>query len=79
VAGRWERRCAWRVSVMEPGVKRPLRRPRHRCEDNIKMYIQEMGWGHPLDWSDSGYRQVAGSCECGNEPPHSMRLGKFLH
>jgi hypothetical protein len=25
--------------------KRPLGRPRDRCEDNIKIYLQEVGWG----------------------------------
>jgi hypothetical protein len=25
--------------------KRPLERPRHRWEDNIKMYLKEVGWG----------------------------------
>jgi hypothetical protein len=25
--------------------KRPLRRPRHRCEDNINMDLQEVGCG----------------------------------
>jgi len=28
--------------------KRPLGRPRHRWEDNIKMDLQEVGWG---DWT----------------------------
>jgi len=27
----------YRVSVGKPEGKRPLGRPRHRCEDNIKM------------------------------------------
>jgi len=27
----------------------PLRRPRRRWEDNIKMDLQEVGWGHGLD------------------------------
>jgi hypothetical protein len=30
------------------------------------MDLQEVGWGHELDWAGSGYGQVAGSCECGN-------------
>jgi hypothetical protein len=30
-------------------VKRPLGRPRRRCEDNIKMVIQEAGCGG-MDW-----------------------------
>jgi len=37
VAGIGERRGAYRVLVMEPEVKRILRRPRDRWEDNIKM------------------------------------------
>jgi hypothetical protein len=30
--------------------KRPHRRPRRRWEDNIKMDLQEVGWG--MDWID---------------------------
>jgi hypothetical protein len=28
---------------------RPLERPRHRWEDNIKMDLRVLGWG-PMDW-----------------------------
>jgi len=35
--------------VGEPEVKRPLGRPRHRWEDNIKVDLQEVGWGG-MDW-----------------------------
>jgi len=31
--------------VGKPEGKRPLGRPRHRWEDNIEMYLQELGWG----------------------------------
>jgi len=31
--------------------KRPLVRPRHRWEDNIKMDLQEVGCGG-MDWSE---------------------------
>jgi hypothetical protein len=31
--------------------KRPLGRPRHRLEDNIKMDLREIGWGD-IDWID---------------------------
>jgi hypothetical protein len=31
--------------VGKPVGKRPLRRPRRRWEDNIKMDIREIGWG----------------------------------
>jgi hypothetical protein len=29
--------------------KKTLERHRHRWEDNIKMTIKEVGWGHGLD------------------------------
>jgi hypothetical protein len=34
--------------------------------------------GHGLDGAGSGWGQVAGSCECGNEPPGSIKCGEFL-
>jgi hypothetical protein len=37
-----------RILVGIPGVKRSLGRPWSRWEDNIKMDIQEMGWGHGM-------------------------------
>jgi hypothetical protein len=35
----------------KPEEKRPLRRPRLRWEDNIKMGLQEVGCGS-MDWID---------------------------
>ena len=29
----------------KPKGRRPLERPRHRWEDNIKMDLEEVGWG----------------------------------
>ena len=37
--------------VGKPGVKRPLGRPRHRWEDNIKIDLQEVGCGS-MGWID---------------------------
>jgi hypothetical protein len=34
--------------------------------------------GRGLDRYGSGYEQVAGSCECGNEPSGSIKCGEFL-
>jgi hypothetical protein len=31
------------------GKKRPLGRPRRTCEENIRMDLQEVEWGHGLD------------------------------
>ena len=44
-----ERRNVYRVLVGKPKVNRPLGRPRHRWEDNIKMDLQEVGCGG-MDW-----------------------------
>jgi len=41
-------KCAYRVLVGKPEGKRPLGRPGHRWEDNIKMDLQEVGGG--IDW-----------------------------
>jgi hypothetical protein len=41
----WDRRDAYRVLVKKPEGKSPLRRSRHKWEDNIKMGFQEVGWG----------------------------------
>ena len=42
-------RNAHRVLVGKHEGKRPLGRPRHRWEDNIKMDLREVGC-HPGDW-----------------------------
>ena len=43
------RRSVYRVLVGKHEGKRPLGRPRHRWEDNIKMDLQEVGCGG-MDW-----------------------------
>jgi hypothetical protein len=40
-----ERRGAYRVLIGKPERKRPLGRPRHRREANIKMDLQVVGGG----------------------------------
>jgi hypothetical protein len=42
-------RGVYRVLVGKPERKRPLGRPRHRWEENIKMDLQEVGCGG-FDW-----------------------------
>jgi len=48
VARTGEGRGVYRVLVGKHEGKKPLGRPRRRWEDNIKMDIQEVGWG--MDW-----------------------------
>jgi hypothetical protein len=38
---------------------------------------QNVGWRHRLVSSCSGYGQVAGCCECGNEPSGSIKCEAF--
>jgi hypothetical protein len=40
-----ERRCVYRDLVGKPEGRRPLGRPRHRWEDNIKVDLQKVGCG----------------------------------
>jgi hypothetical protein len=56
VAPMGEKRNAYRLLVGKPEVKRPLRRPRRRWVDNIKIDLREIGLrgGGRLDWSGSG-------------------------
>jgi hypothetical protein len=66
------------MDLLTPEGKRPLGIPRHIWEGNIKMKIQEVGGGHGLDRSGSGYGEVPGPCKCGNEPSGSIKCGEFL-
>jgi hypothetical protein len=54
VARMEERRGAYRALVGKPEGRRPLGRPRRRWEDNIKMDLREVGWGHGLGQCGSG-------------------------
>jgi hypothetical protein len=46
-----ERRGVYRVLMGKSEGKKPLRIPRRRWEDNIKMDLQEEGFGG-IDWID---------------------------
>jgi hypothetical protein len=40
-----EKSNSYRITVGRPEGKRPLRRPRSRGGDNIKIDLRELGWG----------------------------------
>jgi hypothetical protein len=46
-----EGRGVYRVLVGKPEGRRPLGRPRHRWENNIRMDLREVGWGC-VDWME---------------------------
>jgi hypothetical protein len=48
VARMGEKRGAYRIFAGRRGGRRPLGRPRRKWKDNIKMDLQEVGWG--MDW-----------------------------
>jgi len=74
-----ERRGVYRALVGKPEGKRQLERPRRIWKNNINMELQDEGWGgHGPDRAGSGQGQVAGTCECGNEPSGSINCGEFL-
>jgi hypothetical protein len=43
------KRNTYRILVGKPEGKRPLRRPRRRWVDTIKIDFREIGW-HSMDW-----------------------------
>ena len=44
----------------------------------LKWIFRMSDVGHGLNLSGSGYEQVAGSCERGNEPSASIKCKEFL-
>jgi hypothetical protein len=49
VAHMGETRNSSNILIGKPEGKRPLGRPRHRWEDNIRMYRRKIGW-EGMDW-----------------------------
>jgi hypothetical protein len=41
---RRDKKNAFKIMVGKPEGKRPLERLRSRWEDNVRMYLREMGW-----------------------------------
>jgi hypothetical protein len=46
-----EKRNAYRILMGKPEGKRPLRRPRRRWVENIKIDLREIGWDD-MGWID---------------------------
>jgi hypothetical protein len=73
-----ERRGAYRLLVGKPEGKRPLGRPRHRLEDNIRMDLQEVRWG---SWTGLIWLRIGTGdrpSKCSNELSWSLKWREFL-
>jgi hypothetical protein len=57
--------------VGEPEIKRPLRRPVRRWEDNIKMDLREIEWGTGTAFI---WLRKVGCCEHSNEPSGFIKM-----
>jgi hypothetical protein len=73
-----EKRGAYRILVERPEGRRPLGRPKHRWEDNIKMNLEAVGWG--MDWIELAHdrdrwRAVVNAVL---NLPSSIKCGEFL-
>jgi hypothetical protein len=76
-----DRRGAYSILVGRPEGKRPRGRPRLKWEDNIeniKVDLQEVGWGGWTGLIRPRIGQVVGACECGNEASASIKCREFL-
>jgi len=65
----------YRVLVRIPEGKTTLGRPGHRWEGDSKVSLEGIRW--EVDFCASEKGQVAGLCECGNEPWRSTKCGSF--
>jgi hypothetical protein len=65
-----EDRKVYKVLMGKHEGKRPLGRPRRRWEYGIRMDLREIGC-ESVGSTGSGQGQVAGCCECGDEPSGS--------
>jgi hypothetical protein len=63
-------RNAYNILLGKPEWKRPLGRPRCRCDDNVRIGVREVGC--------KGVEWVLGSCEHGNESLGSIKVGDFF-
>jgi hypothetical protein len=52
-----EKRNAYRILVGKPEGRRPLRRPRCRWVDNIKIDLREIGWDGVV-WTGSIWLRI---------------------
>jgi len=73
-----EKRAVYRVLVGRSEGNRPIEDLRVDEKIILTYSFSKWLWRHGLDRCGSGYRQVAGTCECGKELSGSIKCGTFL-
>ena len=69
-----EGRSAFKILTGKPIGKRPIRKPRRRWKDNIRMDLKEIGI-ITRNWIVSAHGLLECRRECDIEPPGSIRHG----
>jgi hypothetical protein len=72
---RWERHIARKGMTGKAEGKRPLGRPRHRWESNIRINVRKIGWEGETGFFWRRVGKNLGSSEEKNEPSNSIRGG----
>jgi hypothetical protein len=74
-----KKRKAYRLMAGNPEGKRPLRRPRRRLVNNIKMDLGEVGWGD-VDWKGLAQdrNRWRALVEFGIEPSGSLKCWETI-
>lgn len=73
VAGMGDTRTTHQILVEYLMRRKPLRRPRHRWEDILKLIVKKQG---PIVWT--GFIWLRQSCEHGYELSGSLKVGSFF-
>jgi hypothetical protein len=73
-----ERRGAYNVLLGKTEGKSPLEEAGVDGSIILKWIIKQWNRWYGLDYSGSGYGQVACFCKCGNEPSNSIKFGGFF-
>ena len=68
-----ESRSTFKILTGKPIEKRPLERPRHRWEYNIRMDLKEIGI-NMRNWVDSAQELLENPCEYSIKPPGSVSM-----
>jgi hypothetical protein len=74
----WKRRGTYKDLMGKPEGKSPFGSPRRRCEGNMKISLQEIGWGSSNGLICLGIKTSGKLFLYGNELCGCIKCGAFL-